>query len=306
MGSSPAPERIAEYPRPSHTLLHLTDTHLVGGDELLYGTVDADTRLGLILDDIRASRVRPDALVFTGDLADRGQPDAYRKLRGLVEPLAAALDAEIVWAMGNHDDRATLREELLDEAPLGAPIDAVHAVGGLRIVSLDTSVPGHHHGEVTDDQLAWLADELATPSPFGTVLALHHPPVPSVFDMAVLVELRDQAGLAEVLRGTDVRAILGGHLHYSTSATFAGIPVSVASSTCYTQDLNVPVGSQRGHDGAQGFNLVHVYPDTIVHSVVPSGSYATAGQPHTAEDAARCLAEAGIRIPENPDLTVRV
>ncbi len=51
---------------------------------------------------------------------------------------------------------------------------------------------------------------------------------------------------------------------------------------------------------------MHVYPDTIVHSVVPSGSYATAGQPHTAEDAARRLAEAGIRIPENPDLTVRI
>ncbi|UYP20168.1 phosphodiesterase [Rhodococcus sp. Z13] len=306
MGSSSGTERIAEYPRPSHTLLHLTDTHLVGGEERLYGAVDADTRLGQILDDIRASQVKPDALVFTGDLADRGQSDAYRKLRDLVEPLAEALDAEIVWAMGNHDDRATFRTQLLDQEPTGAPIDRVHDINGLRVVVLDTSVPGHHHGEVTAEQLSWLADELDTTARFGTVLALHHPPVPSVFDMAVLVELRDQAGLAEVLRGTDVRAILGGHLHYSTSATFAGIPVSVASSTCYTQDLNVPVGSQRGHDGAQGFNLVHVYPDTIVHSVVPAGSYATVGQPHSAEDAERLLAEAGIRIPENPDLTVRI
>lgn len=306
MGSSRGTERIAEYPRPSHTLLHITDTHLVGGDELLYGTVDADMRFAQIVDDIRASGVRPDALVFTGDLADRGQPDAYRKLRAVVEPLATVLGAEIIWAMGNHDDRSSFRESLLDEEPAGAPVDRVHDLGGLRVITLDTSVPGFHHGEISAEQLEWLAQELATRAPFGTILALHHPPVPSVFDMAVLVELRDQAGLAEVLRGSDVRTILGGHLHYSTSATFAGIPVSVASSTCYTQDLNVPVGSQRGHDGAQGFNLVHVYPGTIVHSVVPTGSYATAGQPHTAADAERRLAEAGIRIPENPLLPARV
>lgn len=117
MGSPRGAERIAEYPRPSHTLLHITDTHLVGGDELLYGTVDADARVRQILADIRASQVQPDALVFTGDLADRGQPDAYSKLRGLVEPVAQALGAQIVWAMGNHDDRATFRELLLDQAP---------------------------------------------------------------------------------------------------------------------------------------------------------------------------------------------
>ena len=80
-----------------------------------------------------------------------------------------------------------------------------------------------------------------------------------MLDLAVLVELRDQAGLAAVVRSSDVRTILAGHLHYSTTATFAGIPVSVASATCYTQDLNVPVGGTRGRDGAQAFNLVHVY-----------------------------------------------
>ena len=43
----------------------------------------------------------------------------------------------------------------------------------------------------------------------------------------------------------------------------------VASATCYTQDLTVPQGGTRGRDGAQAYNLVHVYDDTIVHSVVP-------------------------------------
>jgi 3',5'-cyclic AMP phosphodiesterase CpdA len=98
---------------------------------------------------------------------------------------------------------------------------------------------------------------------------MHHPPVPSVLPLAASVELYDQPRLAAVLRGSDVRAIIAGHLHYSTFATFTGIPVSVASATCYTQDLTVPAGGTRPQDGAQAFNLIHVYDDTIVHSVVP-------------------------------------
>ncbi|MEZ0363256.1 phosphodiesterase [Mycobacterium sp. pUA109] len=286
--------RAAEHPRPDHVIAHLSDTHLIAGDGDLYGDVDAQARLSELLERLEGSRARPDALIFTGDLADTGQPDAYRALRELVEPLAARLGAELIWVMGNHDDRAALRQHLLREAPSMAPMDRVHDIAGLRIVVLDTSVPGHHHGELSAQQLEWLATQLAEPAPFGTILAMHHPPVPSVQDLAALVELRDQAALAEVLDGTDVRAILAGHLHYSTAATFAGIPVSVASATCYTQDL-LSAGT-RGRDGAQAFNLVHCYPDTVVHTVVPLAAGPTVGRfvPPAAVD--RELADAGVSI----------
>jgi 3',5'-cyclic AMP phosphodiesterase CpdA len=200
--------------------------------------------------------------------------------------------------MGNHDNRANFRTGLLDQPASDSPVDHSYFVNGLRVITLDTSVPGYHHGELSTSQLEWLARELETPAPDGTILALHHPPVPSVLDLAVLVELRDQANLAAVVRNSDVRSILAGHLHYSTTATFAGIPVSVASATCYTQDLNVGVGGTRGQDGGQAFNLVHVYEHTIVHSVVPVGSMPTVGEHVTAEMSARRLAAAGVTIPE--------
>ncbi|SNS86278.1 phosphodiesterase [Rhodococcoides kyotonense] len=290
--------RTAEYPRPNHCLLHITDTHLIADGDL-YGAVDSEARLSRVLANIEASEVRPDALVFTGDLTDRGESRAYDTLRSLVEPVAEALGAQIVWAMGNHDDRATFRTRLLDEIPSTGSIDQVHDIDGLRVVTLDSTVPGHHHGEISDDQLHWLADVLAEPAEFGTILAMHHPPVPAVLDLAVLVELLDQKNLADVLRGTDVRSILAGHLHYSTSATFAGIPVSVASATCYTQDLGVEPGAIRGRDGAQAFNLVQVYDDTVVHSVVPIGSYDTVGEYVPADEVARRLAANGVRIADS-------
>lgn len=288
----------AEHPRPRHYILHLSDTHLVGGPEPLYGEVDSEAHLRNLFKELAESGNRPEAIVFTGDLADRGETEAYRRLKRIVEPAAEEMGAELVWAMGNHDDRSNFRTLLLGEKAGTAPVDRSYDINGLRIITLDSTVPGYHHGEISDEQLQWLADELKDPAPDGTILALHHPPVPSILDLAVLVELRDQQRLADVLWGSDVRAILAGHLHYSTTATFAGIPVSVASATCYTQDLNVPAGGTRPRNGAQAFNMVHVYDHTIVHSVVPLGGHPTVGEYVGPEEARRRLDAAGIRIPE--------
>lgn len=292
----------AEHPRPRHFLLHLSDPHLLGGPQPLHGAVDADALLRQLFEEVHASGARPEAVIFTGDLADQGEAAAYTKLRAIVEPACRAMGARVIWAMGNHDDRANFRTGLLDQPADDAPVDHSYYINGLRIITLDTSVPGFHHGELSPAQLDWLAAELETPAPDGTILALHHPPVPSVLDLAVLVELRGQAALAGVLRNSDVRTILGGHLHYSTTATFAGIPVSVASATCYTQDLNVPVGGTRGRDGGQAFNLVHVYEHTIVHSVVLLGETPPVGELVPAEEVQRRLASAGIRIPRQARL----
>lgn len=288
--------RTAEYAAPERVLLHLSDTHLRAAGSRLFDLVDARDHLARALTVIESSGISPDGIVFTGDLVDLGEGEAYTELRALVEPFAARLGTRVFWVMGNHDDRGQFRTRLLDETPdaAPAPVDRVDELDGLRLVTLDTSVPGAHHGELRDGQLAWLAGVLSTPAPLGTILAMHHPPVPSVLPLAASVELRDQSRLARVLRGTDVRAIIAGHLHYSTFATFAGIPVSVASSTCYAQDLTVPVGGTRPQDGAQAFNMVHIYDDTVVHSVVPVDA------PHTLEyidaaEAQRRLVEAGVQ-----------
>ncbi len=257
-----------------------------------------------MLDQLVASGAVLDAIVLSGDLADRGEAGAYRRLRSIVEPAADRLGARIVWAAGNHDDRATFRSLLLDGGGIGtpgvtdvepaAPIHGAIRLGDLRVIVLDTSVPSHHHGELDVDQLAWLEHELATPAPDGSIIVMHHAPLPAVLDLAATVELRDQKALADVLRGSDVRSILGGHVHYSSSGTFAGIPVSTATSTAYTQDLSVEVGGTRGRDGAHGFSLVYVYDDTVLHSVVPAGDFPTVGEFVSPEKARERLAAAGI------------
>ncbi len=264
----PSVKQLGQYAPPRHVIAHLSDPHLLAG-RLQYGAVDTEAGLRLALERLAAVDPPPQALVFTGDLADKAEPAAYARLREIVEPAAAAMGAEVVWVMGNHDERADYALGLFGEAS-DAPQDRVHVIDGLRIISLDSTVPGYHHGELTDEQLAWLAGELATPAEHGTLLALHHPPLPlPMLRAAELIELLEQDRLAAVLEGSDVRGILSGHLHFSTYSIFAGIPVSVASASCYTSDPAPVDRFVSGVDGGQSFTMVHAYADRLVHTIVP-------------------------------------
>jgi Icc protein len=262
--------QLGQHPAPQHTIAHISDTHFLADGAPLFGSVATETNLRRALEQLQNSGVKPEALVFTGDLADLGQPDAYKRLRAIVEPVAESLGAEVVWVMGNHDERLQYSRELFDVEGTEAPQDRVYDIGGLRIISLDTTVPGFHHGELIDEQLDWLRDVLTTPAPHGTLIAVHHPPIPTPLLWAMeMLELHAQDRFAEVISGTDVRGILGGHLHYATHSVFAGIPVSVAAATCYTMDLADGKKLLSGVDANQAFNIVSTYEDRVVHTVIP-------------------------------------
>jgi 3',5'-cyclic AMP phosphodiesterase CpdA len=263
-------DQPGQHPDPTHAIAHLSDPHLLAGGALQYGRVDTEAGLSAALERLGRLDPAPEALVFTGDLADKAEPKAYLRLRELVEPAAEAIGAQVVWVMGNHDERAPYARHLFDVEDDG-PQDRVHDVRGLRIVALDSTVPGWHHGALTHEQLDWLRDVLATPAPYGTVLAMHHPPIPvPMMRLAEIIELHDQEALAEVVAGSDVRAVIGGHFHFTSYSTFAGVPVSVASATCYTSELAPDQRLLSGVDGHQAFTMLHLYADRVVHTVVPA------------------------------------
>lgn len=292
----------SEYSNPNHVLVHVSDPHFVE-EGLLYGELDPQTGLVEVLDAVEASGLKPEAIIFSGDLTDKGSPEAYRRLQTTCQAYAGRMGAQLIWAMGNHDDRTNFQRILLDEAPQTLPLDRSYHLGNLRVLVLDSSTPGHHYGEISDEQLGWLAGELETRADDGTLLVIHHPPVPPVQELAVLSELRNQDGLAGVLQGSDVIGILSGHTHHSVFSTFANIPVAVASSTSYNQDLALPAGAMQGRDGARSFNLIRIHNRTFVSAVVPVGEYPRMRSYVTAEETRRRLQAASITIPSASENT---
>ncbi|MEU8134815.1 metallophosphoesterase [Streptodolium elevatio] len=256
--------------KPLHTVIQFSDVHVVPEGELLHGTVDTLANLAAALDEVEAAALRPAALLFTGDLADAGDAASYRRLRETAEKAAARIGAPALFGMGNHDKREAFHADLLGGLAVGHERDFVHQADGLRVVMLDTTEPGSHHGDLTDAQLAWLREQLATPAEHGTILALHHPPIPSPLEILEMLTLRQYAELAEVVRGTDVRLVVAGHAHHATCGSLGGVPVWVAPATAYTADVLAPAGLIRGTAGG-GYTRIDVYADEATATFVPVG-----------------------------------
>jgi 3',5'-cyclic-AMP phosphodiesterase len=258
-------------------IAHLSDTHLLAGGALQFESVDTEAHLVRALRVLAEVEVPPQAIVVSGDLADRGETAAYVRVKELVEGAAQTLGASVIWAIGNHDDRGAYSSVLFGEEST-EPQDRVHDLDGLRVVSLDTTVPGYHHGELERRQLDWLAAVLSEPAAHGTVLVMHHPPLPMALDrVSHVIELDGQAELAGIIRGSDVRAIVSGHLHYPTYGSFAGVPVFTASAICSTMELAGPERTYGVRDAAQAIAMLHLFdagaggmPEApVTHTVLP-------------------------------------
>ena len=267
-GSPSTPDGLpAEVPE--LTIAHLSDTHLTAAGVLYNGVIDPQSALDRVAAAVRRAGDdgrRPDVLVVSGDLTDTGDADAYRRLRTTLEPLAPV----VVYATGNHDLRTQFHAYMVDRPGETEPVLQVHELAGVRIVVLDSTVVGAGHGRLEPAHLAELATALAIPYPGGTVVVLHHAPIPLATPLQTYFALDrpSRTALAEVLRGTDTRIVLAGHQHLAGFGMLAGIPVSVATSTAIRTDPLAPPGHERTY-GSAGFSLVRLYADSVTVSVVP-------------------------------------
>ncbi len=257
IGSVP---RMSREPIAVHRLGHVSDSHFTAGGTM-HEVLRPAATYSAALAALEGGGIPLDALVHTGDIADSGEVEAYLGARAVTAEAVDRTGWPVVWAVGNHDVREAMTEHLLGETPSAEPFDRVVTVGGLRIVTLDTSIPQHVEGGVDDAQLAWLRDVLAEPAQDGTVLAMHHPPVPVEVTGLQRLHLTGQDALADALAGTDVRAILAGHLHYATTSTFAGVPVFVAPATAYSIRLTRPGGGVIAIDGGRSVGVLSLYDD---------------------------------------------
>lgn len=255
---------------PDLVVAHLSDTHLTSTGVLYNGVIDPAAALARVTDALARARAQgraPDIIVVSGDLTDSGDPDAYRHLRAVLAPLAP----QVVYATGNHDVRAVFHAELLGEPGREGPILQVHRLAGVRILVLDSTVVGAGHGVLEPGHLAELAAELDQPYPGGSMVVLHHAPLPPPSPLLTYFALdrRSRAALAEAVAGSDTRIILAGHHHLAGSGLVGGVPVAIAPSTAIRTDPLAPPGHERTF-GAAGFNLVRLFPDgTVSVSVVP-------------------------------------
>jgi 3',5'-cyclic-AMP phosphodiesterase len=208
-------------PRPT-IVAQLSDPHVVAPGSLLFNRLDTGTMLRDAVTHLNGLDPRPDLVVATGDLTGDGHPDEYRH----VATLLRALHVPLVLLPGNHDDRELLAEVLGDQQRV------VH-VGPLRLLLLDSHLPGSPAGRLGAEQLAWLDRELAQ-SAKPTILALHHPPYATGLRHMDTMRLEDADELGAVVeRHRNVVRIISGHVHRPTTVGWRGTVVTTSPSTAH-------------------------------------------------------------------------
>ena len=250
-------------PAPAPTLLaQLTDMHVVdpGDDDELW--VDNAARLREAVATIADESPSVVAVLATGDLTNDGRPGEYAALAAALEPLRVP----VLPLPGNHDDRALLRETF----PVVPWADAEHAswatdMGGVRLIGLDSTLPGAPGAEFDATREEWLRARLAEWFDGPTILALHHPP------FVTGIEWMDRSGfvgldrLRSVLTEHPVDRVVCGHMHRPITSTIAGIPVQVGISTVQSIALDLSEGSSPAVIRDPSGYLIHrVDGDSIV------------------------------------------
>jgi len=219
-------------------IAQLTDTHIKTAGRLAYGRVDTSAMLADAVEALRRLDPQPDLLVITGDLVDLGSAEEYACLRAILAPLSQPL----LVVPGNHDEREALRNAFADGGYLPASGFLHYAVDDypLRIVGLDTLIPGQGGGELCAERLDWLARTLAERPAAPTLILMHHPPFVTGIGHMDRIGLQGRQAFAALLeQHPQVQRVLCGHLHRTIHAVVGGRSVLTSPSTAHQVALDL-------------------------------------------------------------------
>jgi Icc protein len=249
---------MVQSPPEAMLFAQLTDPHIVERGRLFNGRIDSAERLVEALVTLESFEPRPEVILATGDLVNDGTSEQYDHLAEILERSTIP----IYPVPGNHDDRQLLRSLFSSVLPDGRPTDPIDYViedHRLRLIGLDTTVPGEPGGNLTAQQLSWLDDRLAEQPIRPTVIFQHHPPFATGIgwmDEMGLDNTDDEAAVIE--RHPQVVAVLAGHIHRPISTGFAKTLAICAPSTA-AQLAPALDGGWAEYSDEPGAVLVHRY-----------------------------------------------
>jgi 3',5'-cyclic AMP phosphodiesterase CpdA len=231
------------------TLAQITDLHITSDKDLLTKNRN-EKRLRSVLQAIRRRRPRPDAIIASGDLVDRGEVEEYAELKKILDEV----EIPLFLGLGNHDLRGPFRQTFPD-TPVDADGFVQYAVelDGLRLVMCDTVDEGNSEAGFCDKRASWLEKTLDAAPGVPTIVVLHHPAIPSGIrwmdpdpDADWIVRMRKA-----LERRTQVVTIIAGHVHRAYFGTFAGHTLSIGPATSPQLTLDMTDIDVRAPDGRE-------------------------------------------------------
>jgi Icc protein len=197
------------------TLIQITDSHLLADPEGELLGVNTHYTLRCVLDHLMSRHQPADLLLATGDIAQDGSLEAYRRFLELVEPF----DMTVRGLPGNHDTRDNFHRVWGERA------HPVLDMGAWRIVMLDSTVAGSDSGHLAQDQLSLLKRAAAQADGRHVLVAVHHNPIAVQSPWLDTMMIANGPELFDILASLpQVRALVWGHVHQEVDQVFRCAP----------------------------------------------------------------------------------
>jgi 3',5'-cyclic AMP phosphodiesterase CpdA len=219
-------------------ICQLSDLHVCAPGVLAYGRVDTAAHLRRCVAHVAQLDPRPDAIVITGDIADRGAASEYEHAQALLAPLPGPVHV----IPGNHDDRDALRRAFPSVDYAGGMADFLQyttEIGPIRVIALDTVVPREGGGMLCERRLDWLKQQLDRVRDSPVVILMHHPPFETGIAYMDAVGLETAYPLEPIVsRHPNVERIMCGHLHRTIVRRFGGTIATTSPSPAHQVALD--------------------------------------------------------------------
>lgn len=162
----------------------------------------------------------------TGDISQDGSVESYQTyIEGI-----RTLGVSHCWLPGNHD-LAEAMSSTSDENLLGSKSIVM---GNWRILLLDSHVESKVYGLVSDPELQFMDQELASSSEPFVLVALHHHVLPVHSVWMDKLGVKNSNDLLTRLKQTPrVKGVVYGHVHQEMDQTENGIRFLGSPSSCF-------------------------------------------------------------------------
>ena len=206
-------------------VLQISDCHLTDPGETFLG---ADTQQSLQA--VLAAALRqhqPDAIIASGDIAQKPVPATYRRFLATVRKQAIA---PLLCLPGNHDFLGAMQAA---DLPMQS-IDLVDTEVIWRLVALDSHEDNKPSAVVTTADLAGLRESLTGARWQYALLATHHPMVATSRwqDRDMITDAQWWLNDLQVHCQHRLRGIVCGHVHQALTGRVADLPHWTTPSTC--------------------------------------------------------------------------
>ena len=224
MGASPSKE--------SFSFVQISDSH-IGFDKAANNDVVGTLRQAI--EKINALPSAPDFILHTGDLTHLSKPSEFDTL---AEVLKSAKTSKIFFVPGEHDiltDNGAQFRERFGKGTQGTgwysfDRHGIHFIGLVNVADLKAGGLGN----LGEDQLRWLADDLSGKSSSTPVVVFAHIPLWAVYP-AWGWGTDDGARAMAMLKRFGSVTVLNGHIHQVMQKVEGNVSFHTARSTAFPQ-----------------------------------------------------------------------